>query len=267
MLSFPHINPVIISIGPLSLRWYGFMYFAGFISGWFLGNYRAKRPQKYHAPFKPDQFSDVLVWSLLGVIAGARLGYVIFYKPLYYLEHPAEIFALWHGGMSFHGGLLGVVLCVWLAGRKYKSGFLSTMDFIAPLVPPGLFFGRIGNFINAELWGRVTSAPWGMVFPTPEAGPLPRHPSQLYEAALEGVLLFIIVWWYSSKPRPRGAVSGLFALGYGSFRFIVEFARQPDSHLGFLAGGFLTMGMLLCLPLILIGIWLLYRAYKKNQAR
>ena len=264
MLNFPQIDPVIVSVGPLAVRWYGFMYFAGFLAGWLLGNYRARRPQKYFAPFKPEQFSDVLVWGLMGVILGARLGYVIFYKPLYYLQNPLEIFVLWHGGMSFHGGCLGVMLCMWLAGRKYGSSFLSTMDFVAPLVPPGLFFGRIGNFINAELWGRVTSGPWGMVFPTREAGPFPRHPSQLYEAALEGLLLFIILWWFSAKPRPRGAVAGLFALGYGSFRFIVEFAREPDGHLGFIAGGWLSMGMLLCLPMIALGLALLYRAYKKS---
>lgn len=264
MFSFPDIDPVMFSIGPLAVRWYGFMYFAGFISAWLLGNYRAKRPEKYHAPFTNEQFSDVLVWGLLGVIVGARLGYIIFYKPGYYLQNPAEIFALWHGGMSFHGGLIGVVFCIWLVGKKYGRGFLSTMDFIAPLVPPGLFFGRMGNFINAELWGRVTSGPWGMVFPGPAAGPLPRHPSQLYEAALEGALLFIILLWFSSKPRPRGAVAGLFALGYGVFRFTVEFAREPDAHLGFIAGGFLTMGMILCLPLMLLGAWLLCRAYKKS---
>lgn len=264
MLNFPQIDPVIISIGPLAVRWYGFMYFAGFLTGWILGNYRARRPKKYFAPFTPEQFSDVLVWGLMGVILGARLGYVLFYKPLYYLQNPLEIFALWHGGMSFHGGCLGVMLCVWLVGRKYGSSFLSTMDFVAPLVPPGLFFGRMGNFINAELWGRVTSGPWGMIFPTREAGPFPRHPSQLYEAALEGLLLFIILWWFSARPRPRGAVAGLFALGYGCFRFIVEFAREPDAHLGFIAGGFLTMGMILCLPMIALGIALLYHAYKKS---
>lgn len=262
MLSFPQIDPVIFSIGPLSVRWYGLMYFAGFLAAWVLGSRRAKH-KKNHAPFTPEQFSDVLVWGLFGVIAGARLGYVIFYKPLYYLQNPLEIFVLWHGGMSFHGGLIGVMLCMWLAGRKYKSSFLSTMDFVAPLVPPGLFFGRMGNFINAELWGRVTSGPWGMVFPTREAGPLPRHPSQLYEAALEGLLLFAILWIFSSKKRPRGAVAGVFALGYGVFRFIVEFAREPDEHLGFLAGGWLTMGMLLCLPMMALGAYLLARAYKK----
>lgn len=264
MLDFPQIDPVIFAIGPLAVRWYGFMYFAGFLCGWFLGSYRVKRPKKYFAPFTPEQFSDVLVWGLMGVIVGARLGYVIFYKPLYYLQNPLEIFVLWHGGMSFHGGCLGVMLCVWLVGKKYGSSFLSTMDFVAPLVPPGLFFGRIGNFINAELWGRVTSGPWGMVFPTREAGPFPRHPSQLYEAALEGLLLFVILWCFSSKSRPRGAVAGLFSLGYGCFRFIVEFAREPDAHLGFIAGGFVTMGMLLCLPMIALGIGLLYNAYKKS---
>ncbi len=264
MLQFPHIDPVIVSIGPLSIRWYGFMYFAGFISAMLLGGHRARNQKKYNSPFNMEQFSDVLIWGIFGVIIGARLGYVMFYKPLYYLHNPLEIFALWNGGMSFHGGLLGVILCQWLSGRKYGSSFLRTMDFMAPLVPPGLFFGRMGNFINAELWGRHTSLPWGMVFPTSEAGPFPRHPSQLYEAGLEGLLLFMILWKFSSRPRPLGAVSGLFALGYGCFRFIVEFAREPDRHLGFIFGGFLTMGMLLCIPLIGIGTYLLWKAYKKR---
>lgn len=264
MLKFPHIDPVIFSVGPLSVRWYGFMYFLGFLSSWLLGSYRIKRRKKYNIPFSAEQFSDLLVWGILGVILGARLGYVVFYKPLYYLNNPLEIFAIWSGGMSFHGGLIGVVLCVWLAGRKHGSSFLRTMDFVAPLVPPGLFFGRIGNFINAELWGQHTSLPWGMIFPTREAGPFPRHPSQLYEAGLEGLLLFIIVWKFSAKSRPLGAVSGLFALGYGCFRFFVEFFREPDRHIGYLFGNFFTMGMLLCVPLILIGGALLCNAYRKK---
>ena len=258
MLTYPQLSPEVFSIGPLSVRWYGFMYLLGFLSAWMLGRYRASRS----GIFTRLQFGDVLTFSILGVILGARLGYVLFYQPLYYLSNPLEILQLWHGGMSFHGGLLGVILGQWLAGRRYGRGFFETLDFVAPLVPPGLFFGRIGNFINGELWGNITDAPWGMVFPG--AGDLPRHPSQLYEAALEGLVLFGILWTYSSRPRPAMAVSGVFAVGYGVFRCFAECFRQPDAHLGYLAFGFVTMGMLLCLPLILIGILFLFFAYRKR---
>lgn len=261
MLSFPRIDPVFFSLGPVSVRWYGLMYLAAFLGAWFLGSRRAGRPG---APLNREQFGDLLAWGVAGVVLGARLGYVLFYKPLDYLSNPLEIFALWHGGMSFHGGLLGVILVLWLSGRRYKCGFLALADFAAPLGPQGLFFGRIGNFINGELWGRVTDAPWGMAFPGYEAGPYPRHPSQLYEAGLEGLLLFIILWRFSARPRPVGAVSGLFVLGYGVFRFSVEFFREPDRHLGFLLADSLTMGMLLSLPMILGGALLLWKAYGKK---
>ncbi|MDR2825231.1 MAG: prolipoprotein diacylglyceryl transferase [Deltaproteobacteria bacterium] len=264
MLYFPDIQPEIFSIGPLSIRWYGMMYVLGFASAWILGRYRANRQHLYKGPFSPAQFDSLLIYGFIGVIVGARLGYVVFYKFSYYLQNPTEIFALWHGGMSFHGGLLGVIFAGWLGGKNFDSSLLRTMDFIAPLVPPGLFFGRIGNFINAELWGRTTTLPWGMVFPGYGAGPLPRHPSQLYEAALEGLVLFIILWTFSKKPRPAGAVSGLFLIGYGCFRFIVEFAREPDAHLGFIWGP-LTMGMLLCIPMLVLGSFLFRRACKANN--
>jgi phosphatidylglycerol:prolipoprotein diacylglycerol transferase len=194
---------------------------------------------------------------MLGVILGARLGYALFYDPRAYLHDPLEILRVWNGGMSFHGGLLGVLFAVWLFSRRRRLDFLQVVDFVAPLVPPGLFFGRLGNFINAELWGKVTDAPWGMVFPG--AGSWPRHPSQLYEAALEGVLLFAVIWLYSSRPRPAGRVSGLFAVTYGLSRFLVELAREPDAHIGYLAFGWLTMGQVLCLPLLCVGFWLLLR--------
>jgi phosphatidylglycerol:prolipoprotein diacylglycerol transferase len=260
MLTYPQFSPEAFSIGPLSVRWYGFMYLLGFASAWLLGRRRVRALRT----FSKSQFDDVLTFGIFGVILGARLGYALFYQPAYYLAHPLEIFYLWHGGMSFHGGLLGVLLAQWLAGRRYGRSFFETMDFMAPLVPPGLFFGRLGNFINGELWGRPTDLPWGMVFPG--AGAAPRHPSQLYEAALEGVALFVILWAYSARPRPIRAVSGVFALGYGVFRCFVEFFRQPDAHLGYLAFGFVTMGMVLCLPLILIGCLLLYSAYGKKTA-
>ncbi|MDR2489384.1 MAG: prolipoprotein diacylglyceryl transferase [Desulfovibrio sp.] len=259
MLSYPQFSPDLFSLGPISLRWYGVMYLLGFGAACLLGRRRIGA----FRTFTKHQFDDLLTFGIFGVILGARLGYVFFYQPAYYLANPLEIAYLWHGGMSFHGGLLGVMLAQWLAGRRYGRGFFETMDFMAPLVPPGLFFGRLGNFINGELWGKVTDVPWAMVFPG--AGPLPRHPSQLYEAALEGAALFAILWAYSSKPRPTMAVSGVFALGYGLFRCFVEFFRQPDAHLGYLAFGFVTMGMALCLPLVLLGCLLLFAAYGKRS--
>ena len=261
MLTYPQLSPDVFSIGPFVVRWYGLMYLLGFLSAWLLGRSRAARG----LVFTKSQFEDVLTWGILGVVLGGRFGYVLFYDPVYYFAHPIEMLYIWQGGMSFHGGLLGVIFAQWLAGRRYGKSFFETIDFMAPLVPPGLFFGRIGNFINAELWGRVTDAPLGMVFPG--AGDLPRHPSQLYEAALEGLVLFTILWVCSSKPRPKMAVSGVFALGYGIFRCFAEFFRQPDAHLGYLAFGFVTMGMVLCLPLIATGIILLFLAGKKKTCQ
>jgi len=246
----PNIDPIAFSIGPLAVRWYGLMYLAGFAAGWWLG---LRRISKSESPVTRAQFDDLLFLAVLGVILGGRLGYVLFYKPAYYAAHPLEIFAIWQGGMSFHGGLLGVMLAMLLAARRHGVDYLRLMDFVAPLCPLGLAAGRLGNFINGELWGRVTDLPWGMVFRG--AGDAPRHPSQLYEFALEGVALFILLWLYSAKPRPRGAVSALFLIGYGVFRFIAEFGREPDAFLGTLALG-LTMGQWLSVPMIAGGIWL-----------
>jgi phosphatidylglycerol:prolipoprotein diacylglycerol transferase len=209
------------------------------------------------------QVDDFFLWSVLGVVAGGRLGYVLFYKPLYYLGHPLDIFRLWDGGMSFHGGFLGVVVACILFGRKIGTTLDRMLDLGAASVPVGLGLGRVANFINGELWGRVTDLPWGMVFRQTGDG-LPRHPSQLYEAALEGVALFVIVWLFSAKPRPTMAVSGVFALAYGIFRFLVEFVRQPDPQLGYLAFGWLTMGQVLSLPLIAVGAVLLSLAYRRR---
>jgi phosphatidylglycerol:prolipoprotein diacylglycerol transferase len=248
MLIHPQIDPIAFSIGPLAVRWYGLMYLAGFAAGWWLGQRRIKAGR---APITRQQFDDLIFLAVLGVIVGGRLGYVLFYKPGYYAAHPLEIFAVWQGGMSFHGGLLGVMLAMWIAARRSKVHFLGLMDFVAPLCPLGIAAGRLGNFINGELYGRVTDLPWGMVFRG--AGDAPRHPSQLYQAALEGIALFVLLWWFSSKPRPRGQVSALFLVGYGAFRFIAEFGREPDAFLGFLALG-LTMGQWLCLPMILGGV-------------
>jgi phosphatidylglycerol:prolipoprotein diacylglycerol transferase len=252
MLVHPQIDPIAFSIGPLAVRWYGLMYLAGFAAGWWLG---LRRIAAGRAPVTRAQFDDLIFLTVLGVVLGGRLGYVLFYKPAHYAANPLEIFAIWQGGMSFHGGLLGVMLAMSFAAWRHRVDYLRLMDFVAPLCPLGIAAGRMGNFINGELWGRVTDLPWGMVFRG--AGDLPRHPSQLYQFALEGVALFVILWLYSAKPRPRGAVSALFLIGYGAFRFIAEFAREPDAFLGTLALG-MTMGQWLCLPMIAGGIALFW---------
>jgi phosphatidylglycerol---prolipoprotein diacylglyceryl transferase len=250
MLIHPDIDPIAFSIGPLAVRWYGLMYLLGFGLAWWLG---LRRIAQGAAPIDRRQFDDLIFYAVLGVILGGRLGYVLFYKPGYYLAHPLEIPAVWQGGMSFHGGLLGVMTAMALAARRHGVGYLRLMDFVAPLTPLGIAAGRMGNFINGELWGRATDLPWGMLFRN--AGDLPRHPSQLYEFALEGVALFALLWWFSSRPRARGQVSAMFLIGYGGLRFIAEFAREPDSFLGILALG-MTMGQWLCLPMIAGGLWL-----------
>lgn len=249
-----NINPVAFTIGPVQVHWYGLMYLFGFVAGWLLARSRAKKPGSGWTVAIVD---DLVTWIMFGVLLGGRLGYVIFYDWPAFAADPLRLVRLWEGGMAFHGGLLGVLAAVWLWARRARFPFLYVVDFTAPLIAPGLLFGRLGNFINGELWGAVTSLPWGVVFPS--GGPLPRHPSQLYEAALEGVLLFALVWVYSAKPRPVGRVSGLFGVGYALFRILVEFVRQPDAHLGYLAFGWLTMGQLLSLPLFGIGLWLLLR--------
>jgi phosphatidylglycerol:prolipoprotein diacylglycerol transferase len=246
----PQIDPIAFSIGPLAVRWYGLMYLVGFAAFWYLGQ---RRIRQNLAPITRAQFDDLIFLAVLGVILGGRLGYVLFYKPAYYLSHPAEIIAIWQGGMSFHGGLLGVMAAMGFAAWRHKVDYLRLMDFVAPLVPLGIAAGRMGNFINGELWGRVTDVPWGMVFRG--AGDAPRHPSQLYQFALEGLALFALLWWFSAKPRPRGQVSAVFLLGYGVFRFVAEFGREPDAFLGILALG-MTMGQWLCLPMIAGGIGL-----------
>ena len=256
MLPYPSFDPVALNLGPLQFRWYGVMYLLAFASCWLLARYRIARPGPGDG-WTNAALDDLATWTMLGVILGGRLGYVLFYDLPTYLADPPEIFRIWNGGMSFHGGLLGVLAAFWWFARKTGRTFLDVSDFVAPLVPVGLFWGRLGNFINGELWGKVTDAPWGMIFP--HGGPAPRHPSQLYEAALEGLALFALMWIFSRRKRPAGAVSGLFALGYGVFRFAVEFVRMPDAQLGYLAFGWLTMGQVLCLPLIAVGLWLLLR--------
>ena len=258
MLTFPNIDPVAVDLGIIQIRWYGISYIAGILGAWALLHYRAKSGR---FNWTTEQVADLIFYGILGVILGGRLGSVLFYNLPYYLDHPLDVVKVWQGGMSFHGGLLGVIIAVWLYGRKINKAFFEATDFLAPVVPVGLFTGRIGNFINAELWGKPADVPWAMVFPN--AGALPRHPSQLYEAFLEGLCLFIILWWFSTRPRPLMAVSALFLLCYGLFRFAVEFMREPDAHLGYLGFGWLTMGQVLSLPMILIGIVLCVLAYAR----
>ena len=261
MLRLPAIDPIAIRLGPLKVHWYGLMYLVGFLGFLGLANLRAKDP---HRAINPEQVSDMLFYCVLGVIVGGRVGSVIFYNLSIFLSDPLMIFRIWEGGMSFHGGLLGVIVAMMIFARKIGVHFLQLTDFGAPMVPIGLGSGRIGNFINGELWGKVSDVPWAMVFP--RAGIEPRHPSQLYEFALEGVLLFTVLWLYSRKPRPIGAVSGLFLIVYSLCRFAVEFVREPDVQLGYLAFGWLTMGQLLSVPMLLGGIWLMASAHRRMPA-
>jgi phosphatidylglycerol:prolipoprotein diacylglycerol transferase len=260
MLTHPQFDPVALSLGPLQIHWYGLTYLVAFVLGWLLLRRRVARAPFVQAGWSPREVEDLVFWIIVGVIVGARLGYVLFYKPGHYLANPLGAFAVWEGGMSFHGGLLGVVSALWLYGRSRGRRLLEVGDLVAPVVPLGLALGRLGNFINGELWGRVTDAalPWVMVFP--QSGTMqPRHPSQLYQMALEGLLLFALLWLYARRPRRLGQVSGAFLAGYGVLRFGVEFFREPDAFLGLLALN-LTMGQWLCLPMVAIGAWLWLRA-------
>lgn len=259
MFIHPDINPVAISIGPLAVHWYGLMYLLSFLIGWGLGVVRTKQP---HVSWHRDEVGDFLFYVVLGVVIGGRVGYMLFYQPGLLIEHPLQLFYIWQGGMSFHGGMLGVFAAAgWFAHATQRS-FFDITDFVAPIVPVGLFFGRIANFINGELIGRAADVPWAMIYPRIDR--VPRHPSELYEAALEGLLLFAVLWWFASKPRPRMAVSGLFLIGYGCLRFFAEFFRQPDSFLGFVAFDWMTMGQLLSTPMILGGILLITLAYRRG---
>ena len=260
MLIHPQFDPIALQLGPLAIRWYGLMYLLAFAFVLFLGRLRIK--SQPFSKWKLTELDDLLFYGVLGVVLGGRLGYVIFYKLSFYLSHPLEIFYVWQGGMSFHGGFLGVIFAMWLYSRKSGKSWLTVTDFIAPLVPLGLGAGRIGNFINGELWGRPTDVPWGVVFPQVDA--VARHPSQLYEFGLEGLLLFAIIWLYSSKERPTGAVSGVFLIGYGAFRFLVEYTREPDDFLGLLSLG-LSMGQWLSLPMFIAGILMLRWSYAANR--
>ncbi len=257
MLIYPDINPVAIHLGPIKIFWYGIMYVLAFAIAWGLLPWRIRQPN--NPSWNIQQGKDLLFYAALGVVVGGRVGYMLFYALPDLLQHPLNLFKTWEGGMSFHGGLIGVCCALWLFQRKTHHSFVATTDFIAPLVPLGLAAGRLGNFINGELWGRATDVPWAMVVD----GLVPRHPSQLYELIGEGLLLFLLLWYYARKPQPPGKITGLFLLGYATIRFALEFVRQPDWQLGYLAFGWLTMGQLLCVPMLVLGLWLVYRSYFK----
>lgn len=276
-LAFPDFDPVIFSVGPVALRWYGLMYLVGFVFAMWLANRRADKPS---SGWKRSEVETLLYAGFVGVFLGGRIGYVLFYNFPLFAENPLYLFKVWDGGMSFHGGLMGVIIAMWWFARRTKRHFLQVADFVAPLIPFGLGMGRIGNFINGELWGRVTlDTPWAILFPTSysedvklaaadpslmpvleQYGVLPRHPSQLYEMLLEGIVLFIILNVFVRKSRPMGSVSGLFLIGYGLFRIIVEFFRQPDAQLGLFGG--ISMGQILSVPMIIIGVLMMVWAYK-----
>ncbi len=257
MIVYPEIDPVIFSIGAVKVRWYGLMYVIGFLLAWWLAKRRCRAA---HSLIRSEQVDDLIFNAMLGVIIGGRLGSVFFYNWESLLEDPWYLFRIWEGGMSFHGGLVGVMIGMWLFGRKRGLTMWQVTDFLAPLAPLGLGFGRIGNFINGELWGKPTDVPWGVLY----KGEV-LHASQLYEAALEGFVLFAILWWFSSRPRPYMAVSGLFLLLYGVFRFFIEFYRGPDQHIGYLALDWVTMGQILSAPMIIIGATMLVMAYSSKH--
>ena len=274
------IDPIAVSLGPVKVHWYGLMYLLGFMVAWWLGRRRIRAGRL--PGVDENGFGDLMFYAMLGVVLGGRIGYILFYDFGAFIANPLMLFKVWEGGMSFHGGLLGVLAAVAWWSRQQRLHFFDTVDFVAPLVPAGLGFGRIGNFIGSELWGKYTEAGWGVIFPSTDPNVLAlqldptrlqaayasgaldrfaRHPSQLYEAVLEGLVMFVVLWLYSMKPRPRYAVSGLFALLYGCFRFLVEFVREPDAQLGYLAFGWVTMGQVLSLPLILLGLYWCWKSH------
>lgn len=256
MFTYPNINPVALQIGPLAIHWYGIMYVLGFVGVFWSCYARRLAGSQWGArPWNSTEIMDLLFYGAMGVIFGGTVGYLIFYEPTILFDDPLRLLRFWEPGRSFHGGLLGVLLAVFIFGKMHQRSFWTVTDFIAPAIPLGIMAGRLGNFINGELWGRVTHMPWGIIFP--HAGTLPRHPSQLYEFGLEGLCLFIILNVYAKKPRNTGSVSGLFLVCYGLFRFGIEFFREPDLHQGFIALGWVTKGQMLSLPMVVIGLWLL----------
>lgn len=259
MISYPSFDPIAFSIGPIHVYWYGIMYLLGFIMAWWLARWRT---QHYQLGWTKDDIGDVLFYAALGVIIGGRLGYILIYDTASIQVDPLRALRVWEGGMSFHGGLLGVLVATYLFAKRAHRPFWSVADFLTPLVPVGLGLGRLGNFINGELWGRITDVPWAMVFP--RAGMEPRHPSQLYEFGLEGMLLFGLVWWYARRPRSYGAITAVFLMGYAICRFVVEFFREPDMQLGFVAFGWLTMGQILSLLMLVAGVTLFFYANRSH---
>ena len=262
MLAQPDIDPVAFALGPLKVHWYGLMYLAGFGAGWWLGR---RRTRERWRGLRAVDLDDLMFFLVLGIVLGGRIGYLLFYGYERLLADPFYAVRVWEGGMSFHGGLIGVIVAMAWFARSRALGFFQVADFVAPLVPPGLFAGRIGNFINGNLWGAPTDLPWGVVFRAPAAGSVPRHPSQLYEALLEGVVLFALLWFYSRTPRALRTVSGMFLLGYGLMRFAVEFVRVPDAHIDYLAFGWFTMGQALSLPMIIAGAALMAWGFARPQ--
>jgi phosphatidylglycerol:prolipoprotein diacylglycerol transferase len=258
MLKYPAFNKIALQVGPIKVHWYGIMYLLGFAAAWWLARRRAAQAR---STWKPADVDDLIFFGMLGVILGGRIGYVLFYGMKFWGEDPWYPLKIWEGGMSFHGGLIGVAVAMALFAWRRGRSVLDVYDFTAPLPPLGLFFGRVGNFINGELWGKVTTVPWGF-----EVNGQVRHASQLYEAALEGLLLFAVLWWYTARPRPRGAPSALFLIIYGCARFLIEFVRVPDEHIGYLAGNWLTEGQLLSLPMIIGGVALLGWSYRRHTA-
>ena len=263
-LVFPNFDPVAVSIGPVAIRWYALAYLAGFILGW---RYAMKLAAQSVNALSPHQFDDYLTWAVVGTVLGGRLGYILFYQTDFYFDHPLEMLKVWHGGMSFHGGMMGVIAAAWLYTRLNRLSFFAFTDVLACVAPIGLGLGRLANFVNGELFGRETTVPWGMVFP--RGGDVVRHPSQLYEATLEGLVLFLVLFFLVHLPRFRarvGFLSGTFLFLYGSFRFGVEFLREPDAQLGFLYAG-ATMGQLLCLPMIMFGLYIILWSDRRTQRR
>ena len=263
MLVHPDFDPVAVAIGPVKVHWYGLMYLIAFGLAWWLGRVRARDAWR---GWTRDDMGDVVFYVAIGIVAGGRLGYMFFYDLERLLANPASLFMVWRGGMSFHGGLIGGIVAMYLFGRSRGRGFFAVSDFIVPLVPLGLAAGRFGNFINGRLWGTPSDLPWAMVFHDPGAGGIPRHPSQLYEALLEGFVLFAVLWWFTRRPRPVMAASGVFLVGYGVARSLVEFVRVPDAHIGYLAFGWVTMGHVLPLPMLAAGIVMLALAASRSES-
>jgi phosphatidylglycerol:prolipoprotein diacylglycerol transferase len=266
MLKFPAIDPVAIALGPVKIHWYGLMYVVGFLGAWWLGRYRARQPG---STWKPEDIDDVVFFAVWGVVLGGRLGYLLFYGRQALAEDPGYWYRIWDGGMSFHGGLIGALVALAVLAWRRQRRIIDVFDFAAPLPLIGFFAVRIGNFLNSELWGKPTTVPWGVEVTRPASDgsfvTQVLHPSQLYEALLEGLVLFLIVWWFTSRPRPRWAASGLFLVGYSTFRILIEFVRVPDVQLGYLALGWVTMGQLLSLPMLLAGLAMLGYAYAKRE--